>query len=517
MLSVMTLSKDAVEWAVDFVAQHSDGDLFPRVTEIAAILAQKAKFSGLIAGKQLGDFAPGPHRRFIVPKDEISYRQATQLDPQDTIILSAIVYQYGRLIEARRRPTSEVFSYRFAPTVEDGLYDKYVSWNEFWETVEQRAQDAGAVLYCDISDFYNQIYHHTVENQLAESGLPNQVTKWVIALLASTTGGVSRGVPIGPHAAHLVAEASLIPVDNSMADTGLEFARYADDIVVFAESKSEARRALGKLARILDRQQRLILQRHKTRFFSPEDFGKYCQKMIEDRPINEDEEELLEIVEKYSGGSPYKSISYNQIDADDWNALSDDSITRIIEEYIQADEVDYIRLRWFYRRLAQIGHPGAVDVTLDNLEFLTPCFASICAYIASLQEVEASRWRKIGTRLLKLLDLEEVRESEYFRLSILSLFSRNPEINHFKRLQRLYQSSDSFAKREVLLAAKTSGAVDWLREHKEDFDAMDQWQKRAFLYCTHDFPADERKFFIRRHQFERPFEATLASWAQAGV
>jgi hypothetical protein len=264
-------------------------------------------------------------------------------------------------------------------------------------------------------------------------------------------------------------------------------------------------------------QQRLTLQKHKTRFFDPNHFVVYCRQMIEDRPINKEEEALLSVVRKYSGGSPYKTISYNQISADDWNSFSDDVIKKIIEEYIKADEVDYIRLRWFYRRLAQIGHPGSVDVTLDNIETLGPCFASICTYIASLQAIGQARWLAVGTRLLALLDDAEVRENEYFRLSILSLFSRNPEINHFKQLAKLYRGGDPFAKREVLLAAKVSGAIDWVREHKESFEGMDPWQKIAFLYCCHDFPRDERKYFINRWKFERPFEATLASWAKAGM
>ncbi len=52
---------------------------------------------------------------------------------------------------------------------------------------------------------------------------------------------------------------------------------------------------------------------------------------------------------------------------------------------------------------------------------------------------------------------------------------------------------------------------------KESFDGMDQWQKMAFLYCCHDFPSDERKYFIGRRTFEHPFEAVLARWAKAGA
>jgi retron-type reverse transcriptase len=190
----MTLNAVSLDWASDFVAQHSDGDLFPKVLEVSAIHALKADFIALIAGKDLSSFPPGPHRRFIVPKDDISYRQATQLDPQDSIILSAIVHQFGAGIESRRLPRSQVFSYRFSPSAKHGLYSAITAWNDFWTAAYKKCTEKSVVLYCDISDFYNQIYHHVVENQLIDSGFPNQAIKWVINLLGSTTAGVSRGV-----------------------------------------------------------------------------------------------------------------------------------------------------------------------------------------------------------------------------------------------------------------------------------------------------------------------------------
>ncbi|MHC2623873.1 hypothetical protein ACVIW2_005905 [Bradyrhizobium huanghuaihaiense] len=512
----MSLSSDSIKWAISNVFTHSDGDLFPRVAEIAAIADLADDFADLVEGKPLTQFTPGAHRRFIVPKDEVSYRQATQLDPQDNIILTSVLYQYGAGIENRRGPPSKIFSYRFHPTGQHGLYDRHSSWNDFWTTAAERGQKSGSILYCDISDFYNQIYHHTLENQLIESQFPNQVTKWIISLMESTTAGVSRGVPIGPHAAHLLAEASLIPVDNSMSSIGLKFIRYADDIIIFDDTLSESKRSLGRLATILDRQQRLTLQKHKTRFFRPDAFSAYCAGMIEDRPINSEEAQILRLVQRYSGGDPYRTVSYEEIRPEDWTAFSETLLRRVIEEYVGSGEPDFIRLRWFYRRLAQIGHPGAIRASLENIESLTPCFASICSYLASVQNISRDDWLSIGAKLIELLETPSISDSEYFRLSILSLFSRNSSINHFSELAKRHAGSDPFAKREILLAASASNATDWLREFKEDFEGMDAWQRRAFLFCARSFPPDERKFFINRWNFPRPFDAIVAKWAKKG-
>jgi|WetSurMetagenome_2_1015567.scaffolds.fasta_scaffold27207_1 retron-type reverse transcriptase len=510
----MSLSKDSISWAIDFVANHSDGDLFPKVVEIEAIKQKSDVFISSVENKNLADFQPMPCRRFIVPKDEMSYRQATQLHPQDSLLLSALVYQYGQGVEDRRLSNTQVYSYRFSPTHQDGLYANKKAWNEFWVKASYMSINSSVILYLDIADFYNQIYHHTVENQLIASGFPNQVIKWVISLLESTTAGVSRGVPIGPHAIHLIAEATLIPIDNSLVSSGLNFIRYADDILVFCDSEKSAKAALNLVASVLDKQQRLTLQRHKTKIYKPMDFRNLCSEMIEDRPIDRNEEKLLKIIRNYTGGNPYQTISYNLISPNDWSEFSKEIVSKIIEDYLNNEPVDYIRLRWFYRRLAQVGHSGAIDISLEKLDSLSPCLSNICFYISSIQNIEPNEWKDIGTKLLVLLQTDEIRNNEFFRLSILSLFTRNAHINHFSSLSKIFGQSDLFARREILLSAYQNQATDWLREHKESYINMDPWQQMAFTFCASSFPKDEKQYFLKRFKHDGPFMDTLSKWAK---
>ncbi|HBK64522.1 MAG TPA: hypothetical protein DD000_13630 [Cyanobacteria bacterium UBA11166] len=121
---------------------------------------------------------------------------------------------------------------------------------------------------------------------------------------------------------------------------------------------------------------------------------------------------------------------------------------------------------------------------------------------------------RVGTILLDLLDSNEVRGNEYFRLSILSLFTKNQYINHFSNLARRYTSSEPFVRREILLSAKQNLAFDWLREHKESYQTMDYWQQIAYIYGSSGFPKDEKKYFLNRLTLTRPFETVLAKWAK---
>ena len=510
----MTLTDSSVRWAIELMSNHSDGDIFPPIREFSAFSAQPQGLIDALANAPIGDFPPQPCRRFIVPKDDLSYRQATQLHPQDSLLLTAAVYQYGEGIEARRLPKDTVFSYRFEPLTDHGLYGSEILWNDFWSTASTKSRTHPFVLYCDIADFYNQIYHHAVENQLIESGFPNQTVKWILKLLASTTAGVSRGVPIGPHGAHLIAECTLIPVDNSLKANGLDFVRYVDDLLVFCSSKTEARKALHTVATTLDQQQRLMLQQHKTRIFCAAEFREYCSQMIEDRPINDDEKEILDIVKQYSGNNPYATITFNKIAPEHWKAFSGDIISKIVNEYIQKDTIDYVRLRWFLRRLAQIGHHGALQTLTENINLLEPCLPSVCSYIASIQAIPPNEWKNIGDGLLTILESEFVSDTEFARLSILSLFSKNEYIDHFPKLAERFGAGDAYARREILLAARANLEADWLREHKESYNLMDPWQRMAFVYCTSILPKDERQFFLRRHEYSSPFEHHLMNWSK---
>jgi retron-type reverse transcriptase len=459
---------------------------------------------------------PSAARRFIVPKDDLSCRRATQLNLADSIILTAIIHQYGNKIEQRRLSTSEnrVFSYRFKPAQDGWLYDRNFDWTPFWETCYRRASKYSHALILDISDFYNQIYHHTVENQLIESGLPNQVKRWVLELLKSLTAKVSRGIPVGPHAAHLLAEASLIPIDNSLVAQGIDYLRYVDDLVVFVNSDIEARKNIYRIADILDKQQRLVLNKQKTRILSSQDFQNYCKGMIEDRPINDLEDQLLRIIRRYSGGNPYQTIRLSEISSDDRKLFNQERIESILNEYLSKSSVDFVRLRWFLRRLTQVGHPGAIIFCLNNLKSLTPALADVCHYLLSASINYQEDCAELGKKLIDLLSNELISSNEYFQICVLSLFARNGDFNHFSSLVKLFDSSSGNIRREIILSSRNCNGADWLRELKESYPSMNIWCKQAFLVSAKSLPLEERKFFAEYVRENSVLDNILLKWVK---
>jgi len=91
----------------------------------------------------------------LVPKEELSFRRACQMDPIDSVLYSALIYEIGNAVEQRRRKVLEqsVFSYRFSPQADGTMYGKGNPWEDFWTTSATRA--AGnfvAVLESPIGD-----------------------------------------------------------------------------------------------------------------------------------------------------------------------------------------------------------------------------------------------------------------------------------------------------------------------------------------------------------------------------
>ncbi|MCA9026715.1 MAG: RNA-directed DNA polymerase [Planctomycetaceae bacterium] len=513
----MKLDPAAIEWAIKSLDKHGDTDLFPKPVELKALAADLATSVKEVGNLDISQHQPGAPRRFIVPKDDLSYRAATQLDPLDSVILTAMMKQFGAGIEARRISAADkmVFSYRFGPTADFEMYKSRGAWNDFWQHCLKLCQQHKYVLYVDIADFYNQIYHHTIENQLIESGLPNQASKWILRVLENVSAKVSRGVPVGPFPAHLLAEATLIPVDNSLTSRGITFARFVDDIVIFTNDEMTARTCHYQVAEILDKQQRLHLQKGKTQIVPAAEYAAHCGKMIEDRPINELEKQLLAIIQKYAKGDPYKTISITAVSKEDYKSISPEAVEKILGDYLASALPDYVRLRWFLRRLAQVGHPAGIEFCIKNFDRLVPAVSDVCHYFASVGAGGAKiDWLRIGDGLISLLDNALIQSNNYFQISILSLFSRERQLDHTARLLERFHSSSHYLRRKIILAAEAAGMADWLRELKEEVKSMDPWTRRAYLYSAHLLPSEERKFFLKFVESDSLLDKVIVGWAK---
>jgi hypothetical protein len=282
-----------------------------------------------------------------------------------------------------------VFSHRFAPDGKGQIYDIGDSWNTFWNTCFEHSKSFNFAVILDIADFYNQIYHHTLENQL-----------------------------------------------------------------------------------------------------------------------------IVEIIQRHSDGDPYRSIWLSELSDQEISKFRPDVAEKIILDYLSATEPDYIRLRWFIRRMAQVGHPAAVNVLLLEFPRLLPAMSEVCRYFISVSQGPDLDWEIIGEDLLKMFNNEIVKSNEYYQLSILSLFAAQQKLDNLAAVVRIYKSASPILRREIIICAARHGAVDWLRELKEEFGTMDPWNRRAFLYSVALLPREEKRFFLKYARSEGVLEELITDWAK---
>ena len=236
--------------------------------------------------------------------------------------------------------------------------------------------------------------------------------------------------------------------------------------------------------------------------------------MIEDRPINDLEENILNIIKKYSGGNPYLTVYLSQISENDLKQFNEASINKILSDYLSQEKPDYTRLRWFIRRLSQVGHPSGIKYCLDHFDKLTPAISEICQYFVSVSNSSDIEWPDVGDKLIQLLENEIISSNEYFQMSIYSLFNRKIELNHLDKLLRSYRTISPLFQREIIISAYKNGASDWIRELKEHFPGMDIWAKRAFLIACSILPREEKKYFINKMPPSYNLDELIIEWTK---
>ena len=517
----MKLQEDSIKWAISHILKESDNDLFPRPYELNVIKESTLEIIDSIKGIEIGSYKWNPARRFLVPKDSTAFRNATQLDIFDSIIFASIIKEFGYLIEQKRIPENEktIFSYRFRPLTDGTLYANKKAWESFYTKSKQVASAYSHIVMCDISDFYNQINLHTIENQLINCDFPNQIKKVIKELLISITQRSSKGIPIGPHASHLLAEMSLIPFDDNLKLQNIAFKRYVDDIIIFCNSEKDARIKLNIVAEILDKEQRLVLQKQKTRIIKSEEFIELCEQYLLEKPINKIEAEILDIINEHSSGDSYSKIQLTELDDEDLKSLEQENIEELFDSYLRSKEPNYERIRWLFRRLSQIGIPNAVDYSIEHFYELIPALNDVCLYISSCANNYTSSWSTIGEQIIDLLEDDMIESNEFYRISLLNLFVYNSNLNNIDKLIRLFGGLSGNLKRKIILSSIKYNSSSWLRSLKESYNTFDNWTKRAFLIAATKLPAEEREYFFKgispSLNDNNYFEKIIIKWAKS--
>jgi hypothetical protein len=108
------------------------------------------------------------------------------------------------------------------------------------------AAGASTIAIADVRRCYASIAPATVARTLGDLGVDS--AREIGAFLARLERAGGRGLPVGPEASAVLANAVLARADEALRSAGAEHLRWVDDVVIAAEDSIQARRAIAVLA-----------------------------------------------------------------------------------------------------------------------------------------------------------------------------------------------------------------------------------------------------------------------------
>lgn len=166
-------------------------------------------------------YIPAEPFRKSIPKSSGGSRELTIYQIPDAAVSR---YFYGRLLaKNRHRFSSFSYAYRNDRNVHFAIQDIAID-------ISQEARTFIAEF--DFSDFFGSIDHAYLYSQLHENGflISDEEEAVIKAFLASREKGIPQGTSISLFLANLVCW----KIDKSLEKSGLKFARYADDTVIWS-------------------------------------------------------------------------------------------------------------------------------------------------------------------------------------------------------------------------------------------------------------------------------------------
>jgi len=296
------LRNESIDWAITHIRRFGDTDIFPIPFEYEAIKHSWPNLKYAISQLDIANYEGRSLRRMLVPKQNDNFRIALQLDPIDTIVYTALAYEAAEAVEAFRIPIERkvACSYRVELGAKGEFFRKNNGWDDFHAKSNELA-NCGAyrfVVTADIADFYNQIGHHRVRNALELAGVDKDRARSVENLLMNFTRGQSQGIPIGPSASALFAEACLADVDNYLLRNGYVHTRYVDDFRIFCTDREKAQKAVHDLTEYLYTAHRLSLQTHKTQIYDVSAF--VAKELVDPEELEaKSQNEKLELLQDF--------------------------------------------------------------------------------------------------------------------------------------------------------------------------------------------------------------------------
>ncbi|MBU3877370.1 RNA-directed DNA polymerase [Faecalicatena sp. AGMB00832] len=500
----------------------TDVDLFNRPFEIDMLTNDKfateicSKVVNAIMTGKLSELKLHKLGHVLIPKKSLSdYRKCALAEIYDEIVYLTLVLLIAGHVETLRinKSVHRVFSYRFMPQESGKLFDSAYNYTAFREEVLRKSLlDKNKVMVeCDFSNFYDRLNIHRVESILLSSdGIDKEIISLINQVLLFWANRDSYGLPVGSNASRILAEASLIEVDNYLISKKIDFCRFVDDYRIFAKDAYTAHSHLAILVHCLSREG-ICLNTQKTRIkdIADKHKNKITEKNIDENSthINKDltsinkksenfEKEAGKIIRGYSGLIPtkFRELSEKQKEklcVNDANILMTKAKNSLLIEPEEITElVKTLVAQEKYEKLAEL------PIVLKKFPQFIPYYVDV---MIKTGENIVKRDRECIQKEFKKWFNDDT--PEYIQVYLVRLFASkafdNKEIlfNLFRGLKR---NSGDYIGRALLEALSGKLSRGELLEIREYFYRADNWERRQIVKLIDEgFSEGEKRPFYK--------------------
>lgn len=450
------------------------------------------------------------------------FRKATQIEPFWNAYYLAVVLAIAEEIEKTRIPldAETVFSYRYGWNTNNSSIFKEITWNDYRSACLSKSRGYKYVIQTDISDFYDRVNHHKLENELMRMPNCHDLPFRIIKLLSNFSRTVSYGLPVGGPASRILAELALNHSDKHLHSKGITFCRYADDYTIFCNSQSEAYRSLVFLAEKLANDG-LSLQKAKTRIIPSkelESIHAFLDPLPSSNPMADEEQKLLNISIRFDPYSPTAEDDYEKLkdavrSVDVIGILAREMNKTRIDQTVAKQAVNSIKVLDRDLQLASL----RILLDPDNLITLAPIFTTLMRAIRTMYlDLPETGKNLVDEWLLHAFRSNSHLVSLDINLCyVVQILSLRHSYEKQKLLVKLYEdTSDHLLRRQIIVTMANWGQHFWIADKKNTFSKLTIWEKRAIIYASF-FLGDEGSHWRRhmRSSFDE-IESLVRDWSK---
>lgn len=482
------LTDESLDFAREHIQKYYASDFFPKAFEYEALWHSWDEVKAELKSKNIDKIWVLPPIIATSYKPNGTFRVVHQLEPLDAIIYTAMTYLVAEDIERARVPSDEDIACSYRIHLDSGsFFGSGNGYDSFTSKSEALSSKYKYILVTDITDFYNQIYLHRLNNaiEFASASL-KPIADDIEKFLSKINNKASQGVPVGPAASIIMSEAILIDIDNFIIGKGVAHTRYVDDFRIFSDDEEQLIAILEELTLYLYENHRLTLSSEKTLIT---DSKSYVEEFLHNHYEIEKGEmfETLEVINPYSGEEEEVEVAI-----DDDQEKANKVIQSIAEKVLDRELLDLGLSRNLIRKAKSYGNTELAQILFDEFEFFSPVINDVCLYLDRISDDEF-----IAENIEMLIDVSEslVMNRDLTRFWFEWYLSRHEGLISNKALKQFVMNGPNIVNQAR--AAITNGDLSWVRDKKADIFSVGNWERRAILYAAQVLPGDEKEHWLK--------------------